>query len=125
MSIRKVLLLFVCLITVLSCSVNKFIPEGECLLDDVDIVCSTNGANAAKAKSYMRIQPNSKWFSLVKLPMYTYALSGTDDSKWINRALKRIGEAPVIYDEEMAEVPRANIEQMLRNVTLRHRRHTP
>lgn len=115
MSIRKVLLLFVCLITVLSCSVNKFIPEGECLLDDVDIVCSTNGANAAKAKSYMRIQPNSKWFSLVKLPMYTYALSGTDDSKWINRALKRIGEAPVIYDDGLAEATRVNIEQMLRN----------
>ena len=115
MSLRKGLLLILCLIALLSCSVNKFIPEGECLLDDVDIVCSTNSANAIKARSYMRIQPNSKWFSLVKLPMYTYALSGTDDSKWINRALKRLGEAPVIYDEELAELTRANIEQMLRN----------
>ena len=115
MSLRKVVLLFLCLIAVLSCSVNKFIPEGECLLDDVDIVCSTNSANAVKAKSYMRIQPNSKWFSIVKLPLYTYALSGTDDSKWINRALKRLGEAPVIYDESLAEATRVNIEQMLRN----------
>ena len=115
MSLRKVLLLLLCLFAVLSCSVNKYVPEGECLLDDVEIVCSTNSSTAIKAKSYMRLQPNSKWFSLFKLPMYTYALSGTDDSKWINRALKRIGEAPVIYDEEMAEVTRANIEQMLRN----------
>lgn len=115
MSLRKVLLLLLCLFAVLSCSVNKYVPEGECLLDDVEIVCSTNSSTAIKANSYMRLQPNSKWFSLFKLPMYTYALSGTDDSKWINRALKRIGEAPVIYDEEMAEVTRANIEQMLRN----------
>ena len=115
MSLRKVLLLLLCLFTVLSCSVNKYVPEGECLLDDVEIVCSTNSSTAVKANSYMRLQSNSKWFSLFKLPMYTYALSGTDDSKWINRALKRIGEAPVIYDEEMAEVTRANIEQMLRN----------
>lgn len=115
MSINKLLLLFACLLSVLSCSVNKFIPEGECLLDDVDIVCSTNSANAVKANSYLRQHPNSKWFSLVRLPMHTYALSGTDDSKWINRALKRLGEAPVIYDEELAEASRANIEQMLRN----------
>ena len=115
MSLRKVLLQILCLMSVLSCSVNKFIPEGECLLDDVDIVCSTNDANALKASSYLRLQPNSKWFSLFKLPLYTYALSGTDDSKWINRALKRLGEAPMIYDEELAEASRVNIEQMLRN----------
>ena len=60
-----------CLLSVLSCSVNKFIPEGECLLDDVDIICTTNKSNAVKAGSYMRLQPNSKWFSLVKLPLYT------------------------------------------------------
>ena len=115
MSFSKALLLLLCLMSVLSCSVNKFIAEGECLLDDVDIVCSTNDANALKANSYLRQQPNSKWFSLFKLPLYTYALSGTDDSKWVNRALKRLGEAPVIYDEELAEVSRINIEQMLRN----------
>ena len=72
MSLRKVLLQILCLMSVLSCSVNKFIPEGECLLDDVDIVCSTNDANALKANSYLRLQPNSKWFSLFKLPLYIF-----------------------------------------------------
>ena len=115
MSLRKVLLLLLCLLSVLSCSVNKFIPEGECLLDDVDIICSTNKSNAVKAGSYMRLQPNSKWFSLVKLPLYTYALSGTDSSKWINRVLQRLGEAPVIYDAQLAEGSRLNLEMMLRN----------
>ncbi len=115
MSLRKVIMLLVCNIMVLSCSVKKFIPEGEYLLDDVAIVSNTNRANAEKARSYVRQQPNSKWFSLAKVPLYTYALSGKDTSLWINRALRRAGEAPVIYDAQQAERTRANIEQMLIN----------
>lgn len=115
MSFRKIIILLACNIMVLSCSVNKFIPEGEHLLDDVVIVSNTNKANAAKARSYVRQQPNSKWFSLAKVPLYTYALSGRDTSLWINKALQRIGEAPVIYDTQLAERSRANIEQMLIN----------
>ena len=115
MSLRKIIILLLCNIMVLSCSVNKFIPAGERLLDDVVIVSNTNKANASKARSYVRQQPNSKWFSLAKVPLYTYALSGKDTSLWINKALQRIGEAPVIYDAELAERTRANIEQMLVN----------
>mgnify|MGYP003289082616 CR=1 FL=1 len=115
MSLGRVFLLIMCLLSVFSCSVNKFVPEGEYLLNDVDIVSTTNRANAVKADGYVRLQPNSKWFSLFRIPLYTYSLSGTDSLKWINRVLRRIGEAPVIYDEQIAENSRQNIEQMLRN----------
>ena len=115
MSLRKLMLMLSCSIMMLSCSVNKFIPEGEYLLDDVIIVSNTNNANAKKARSYMRQQPNSLWFGIAKVPMRTYALSGTDTTKWINRALQRMGEAPVVYNETLAERTRVNIEQMLRN----------
>ena len=115
MSLRKVIMMLICSFMVLSCSVNKFIPEGQHLLDDVVVISNTNKDNAVKARSYVRQQPNSKWFSLAKIPLHTYALSGKDTTKWINRALQRVGEAPVIYDETLAEKTRANIEQMLRN----------
>lgn len=98
-----------------SCSVNKFIPEGEYLLKDVKIVSNTNASNDAKARSYVRQMPNAKWFSLVKVPMYTYALSGRDTTIWINRVLQRLGEPPVVFDESLAEKSRRNIEQMLVN----------
>lgn len=115
MSLRKVTYMLLCCFMVLSCSVNKFVPEGKYLLDDVAIVSNTNASNALKAQAYVRQQPNSKWFSMAKVPMYTYALSGIDSTKWVNRALRRMGEAPVIYSEALAERTRANIEQMLRN----------
>ena len=98
-----------------SCSVKKFIPEGEYLLNDVDIVSNTNSDNASKAKNYIRQKPNAKWFSLLKVPMYTYALSGLDSTKWGNRVLRRLGEKPVVYSHRLAEATRLNIQQMLLN----------
>ena len=72
MSFRKIIILLACNIMVLSCSVNKFIPEGEHLLDDVVIVSNTNKTNAAKARSYVRQQPTSKWFSLAKVVCFVH-----------------------------------------------------
>ena len=105
-----------------SCSVKKFIPEGEFLLNDVDIVSNTNPANATKAKNYIRQKPNAKWFSLVKVPMYTYSLSGLDSTKWGNRVLRRLGEKPVVYSNKLAEATCYNIQQMLLNDGYLHAR---
>lgn len=103
------------LLLLFSCSVKKFIPEGEYLLNDVEIISNTNSENASKAVDYIKQKPNAKWFSLAKVPMYTYALSGLDSTEWVNRVLRRLGEKPVIYDKKLAEATRYNIQQMLLN----------
>lgn len=103
------------IVMLFSCSVKRLVPEGEYLLDDVSIVSNTNVGNAAKAKNFVRQKPNSKWFSLVKIPLYTYSLSGGDTTKWRNRVLQRLGEPPVIFDMDVAEKSRSNIEKMLVN----------
>ena len=59
--------------------------------------------NVSLLEPYVRQKANSKWFSLFKIPLATYSLSGTDTIRWINRMLKNIGEAPVVYDTVMAE----------------------
>ena len=99
-SLRKIVFALLSVLLLFSCSVKKFIPEGEYLLNDVDIVSNTNRENASKAANYIRQKPNAKWFSLVKVPMYTYALSGLDSTKWGNRVLRRLGEKPVIYSHK-------------------------
>jgi hypothetical protein len=95
--------------------VNKFIPEGKYLLDDVTIISTTNHENAVKARSYVRQMPNAKLFNLVKLPLYTYSLSGHDTAQWRNKVLRRLGEAPVIYDSLQSEKSRQSIRKMLVN----------
>ena len=98
-----------------SCSVSKFIPDGERMLNSVEVISYNKENKSAEARSYVRQNPNSKWFSLVKVPMYIYCLSGKDSTKAINKALRKIGEAPVIYDKKQAELTRSNIEKMLHN----------
>ena len=112
---RKITYVFICIFTMLSCSVNKFVPEGEYLLNNVEIISTTNHENAVKAKGYVRQAPNTKWFNFLKLPLYTYSLSGVDTTKWGNKVLRRMGEAPVIYDSLLSEKGRENINRMLVN----------
>lgn len=98
------------------CSVSKFIPEGHYLLDNVRVESDNKEIKSSQMTAYLRQTPNAKWFSLVKLPMYIYGAAGTDSTKWMNRFLYRIGDAPRIYDPELAEETRLQIEQAVRNM---------
>lgn len=99
-----------------SCSVSKFIPEDKYLLDEVRIVSETKEVKPSLFNSYIRQNPNAKWFNLVKIPMRTYCVSGVDSTKWINRFFRKIGDAPVIYDESVALKSQEEIEKAVRNM---------
>lgn len=98
------------------CSVSKFIPEGHYLLDNVKVESDNKEIKPSQMNMYLRQTPNAKWFSLVKLPMYIYGAAGKDSTKWINRFLYRMGDAPRIYDPNLAEETRLQIEQAVRNM---------
>ncbi|MBQ3152371.1 MAG: BamA/TamA family outer membrane protein [Bacteroidaceae bacterium] len=115
MPIKRGIYILLSLLLLASCSVSKFIPDGERMLNKVEIISYNKENKAAEARSYVRQNPNSKWFSLAKVPMRIYCLSGKDSTKFINKVLRKIGEAPVIYDSKQAELTRSNIETMLRN----------
>ena len=100
-----------------SCAQTKYVPEGSYLLDKVKIEVDGNYRefNSSKAKAYVRQQDNVRWFSMVKLPLHTYSLSGRDSTKWVNRLLRSMGEAPVLYDSLKAAQTCNDLQQMLRN----------
>ncbi len=83
-----------------SCSVTKYVPEGKLLLDKVTVKAdgTAAGINAGRYRQYVAQKGNSRWFSAFKMPLATYSLSGRDSSKWTNRTLKSMGEAPVVFD---------------------------
>ncbi len=83
---------------VAACSSTKFIPEGQTLLKDVKIVSDNKRFDCNTLTPYLGQRPNSKWFSLFKVPLGIYNLSGRDSTKWGNRFVRRLGEGPVIYD---------------------------
>ena len=99
-----------------SCSVNKFIPEGKYLLDDVKITSDTKEVNASSFISYIRQNPNAKWFNLVKVPMHIYAWSGPDSTNSFDRFLRKIGDEPVIYDAAITKKAQKEIEKAVKNM---------
>ena len=101
-----------------SCSVTKFVPEGEYLLDKVKVKCDTNalGVNPSELRQLVRQRGNSRWFSTARLPLATYSLSGRDTTKWINRFLRSIGEAPQLYDSASTRASMEILQTQLQNM---------
>ena len=100
-----------------ACAETKYVPDGSYLLDDVNMKVDGHyrDMNGSKLKNYARQQNNVKWFSLVKLPLHVYSLSGRDSSRWHNRLLRGIGEPPVIYDSVKASMTVSDLQMYLQN----------
>ena len=105
-----------------ACSATKFIPEGEYMLESVSVKSTDKSLDVASLKGYIRQHPNSKWFSLLKVPMGPYALSGRNTAKGINRFLQRVGEAPVIFDTVQANRSGENMLVAVNNLGYLHAR---
>ena len=100
-----------------SCAETKYVPDGRYLLNKVKVTVDGNqgDVNAGKMKSYVRQQENVRWFSLFKLPLGVYSLSGRDSTRWVNRLLKNMGEPPVLFDSLLARQTVGDLQQMLYN----------
>lgn len=99
-----------------SCSATKYVPEGSYLLDEVRIQTDNREIKPSSLSMYVRQNPNSKWFSLIKTQLYVYNWSGRDSASWINRTLRRMGDAPVIYKEEETERSSEEMTKAMQNM---------
>ena len=111
--------IFLLLIALLaSCSVTKFVPDGQYLLDKVEVKSDTNalGVNPSEMRQLVRQRGNSRWFSAAKLPLATYSLSGRDTTKWLNRFLRSIGEPPQLYDSASTRASMDILQTQLQNM---------
>lgn len=99
------------------CSPVKHVPQGQYLVEDVDInIDSSDGeVHEADLVNYLRQTPNHKVLGFLKLQLATYSLSGADTTKWYNRWLRRLGQPPVIYDSLLTEASRKQLRQALVN----------
>lgn len=99
-----------------SCSATKYVPDGSYLLDEIKIRTDNKAVRPSALRMYVRQNPNAKWFSLIKTQLYVYNLSGRDSTRWGNKFLRRIGDAPVIYNEEEAKRSEEEIRKAVQNM---------
>ena len=98
------------------CSASRHLPENTYMLNKVRVV--TDGKykdiNTTAMKEYVRQKSNSRWLSTFKVPLGIYCLAGTDSSG-VNRILRSLGEAPVVYDTLLARFSCEDLKQALEN----------
>ncbi len=81
------------------------------MLSSVSVKSADKAVNAKNYSRYIKQQPNSKWFGLVKVPLGIYCMAGRDTSR--RHALRKLGEAPVVYDSVMSENSLTNLRNAM------------
>lgn len=84
------------------CSTIRHVPQGQYLLDEVKVSVNDSSGTLSDRQMmlYVRQRPNNKFLHLSRLRLGVYNMSGTDSTKWWNKWMRRLGEAPVIYDRQ-------------------------
>ncbi len=91
-----------------SCSPVKFVPEDKYLISKVEIEVDNQDIIKENAKSLVKQKENYKILGFLKFHLWLYNLSSkkkTDD--W----LKRIGEPPQVYDDDLTKRDEDQIRQ--------------
>ena len=98
-----------------ACQTTKYVPEGKYLLDKVAIKSDVKSIPKSEIKSYLRQTPNASILGFWKLQLDIYNLSNPDTSKWINRSLRKIGDAPEVYNPNLTSMSLYQIERFMNN----------
>lgn len=107
----RIYIIFLWVIIVLlfmSCSQVRFVPEDKYLLKEVELNVDKEELNKVQAASYIRQRENYKILGFLKFHLMLYNMSSKKKDKgW----LKRIGEAPVIYDDILTDRSENQLKQ--------------
>ena len=116
---------YICLLTVLlfvSCSVNKYIPNNEFLLNKNIYVIEQDSLSEEEYKvvssalssvsEYAQQLPNSRILGM-RLGMRFYCLSNPDKNNWINNFIRKQGSAPIIFDKSSIDATTLQLKLLL------------
>lgn len=115
--LRIVVILFA--VSLFACSPVKFVPKNEYLVNKVDVEIDNPDVDKTEAKSYVRQKENYKILGFLKFHLMMYNLSSKKKSDdW----LKRIGEPPQIFNEDLSNRSEEQLLQYMNNKGYFHAR---
>jgi outer membrane translocation and assembly module TamA len=102
------LIAFTGVMFLLSCSPVRFVPEDKYLISKVQVEVDNQNINKETAKSLIKHKENYKILGFLKFHLWLYNLSSKKKTEdW----LKRIGEPPQIYDEDLSKRDEDQVRQ--------------
>lgn len=104
-----------------ACSTTKFVPDGKYLLNKAHVKCvDDKSVSTVNMGSYLRQKQNTEIFGFWKLQLQIYSTAPTDTTTKANKRLAanahKMGEAPVIYDDQLTQISMQQLEQQMNNI---------
>ncbi|MBR6346741.1 MAG: BamA/TamA family outer membrane protein [Bacteroidales bacterium] len=112
MNCRNLIFALACCWIVSSCSPTRILSDGQFLLQKNSVKVDDPRFNSSQLTSYIRQKPNSRLLFGYSPAVYFYAMAGKRDTK-AAKALRQIGEAPVVYDASLVDDSVENLEKHL------------
>lgn len=98
----------------ISCNATKYVPADEYLMKDYKIEAGDGEFDKKALNKYIKQKPNKKvlgWRFYLSL----YNLSNPEKEKWPHGWLRRIGEPPAVYDEDLMEKSSEQLKLYMNN----------
>ncbi len=93
--INKYLAFCICCLLV-ACSSTKYVPDGQFLLNKMEVEVDRKEIKAVDLNDYVKQKPN-----YAKFRVRLYSLG--DTTNWFKRFIRKMGDAPVIYDPKSVD----------------------
>ena len=101
-----------------SCNSTKYVPDEAHLLTSYRVKVDNEDVDSKELNSYIKPKPNRQILG-TKFYLGLYNLSGEKDNGW-NRWLRKIGEAPVLYDDYETDRNNKQLGLYMRNKGYHH-----
>jgi outer membrane protein assembly factor BamA len=98
---------------ILSCSVNRHIPEGDYLLNKNKLEIEGDLFSQKELQRYIRQKPNKKIFGFFRFHMGLFNLSSPDKESAFQLWLRKIGEQPVVHDPLLVSKSRSELKAFM------------
>lgn len=95
-----------------SCNTFKYVPDNQYLLSRSKISIDNKSINKLELKAYLKQRPNTKILGFWRFHLGLYNLSSQKNEEGL---LKRIGEAPVIYNPFLTQKSKEEFERFMHN----------
>ena len=115
-----VLSIFIVQFSLPSCNTTKFVPQDKYLLNKARVKCVDDKTVAVNdLRNYLRQKQNTEIFGFWKLQLDVYNTAPTDTTtkgkKKLAENAHKMGEAPVVYDDELTAISMQQLQQQMYN----------
>jgi outer membrane protein assembly factor BamA len=110
--LSKTFIVLLSLLFLLSCSTTRYVGDGEFLVNKIKIETDNKELDRDELKSYLRQKENTRILGFFRFHLWLYNIS---TKKKENGWLKRAGEEPQIFNQNLAFQSQDQLRQFLHN----------